>query len=135
MFPFFWFWAPQIHFPLSGSVAQQIQPDLSLFFDAIPSSSGNKNVEREAFEIASYGKQLGLLIEAVLGMARKGEVSEAEKEAALARLENIRQDIEQVKGNTEQARLASLSRQIDDLRRQQPEAFAELSRRFQSARV
>lgn len=40
MFPWLWFWAPHIHFPWSGSVAQQIDPNLGWFFGAIQPSSG-----------------------------------------------------------------------------------------------
>ena len=34
MYPWFRFWAPQLHFPFSGSVAQRIEPDNRMFFDA-----------------------------------------------------------------------------------------------------
>ena len=36
MYPWLWFWAPQFHFPFSGSVAQRIEPDTRWFFDGIP---------------------------------------------------------------------------------------------------
>jgi hypothetical protein len=32
MFPWFWFFAPQLHFPFGGSVAQRIQPDTQCRF-------------------------------------------------------------------------------------------------------
>lgn len=64
MLPWFWYWAPQHHYPLSGGVAQQF--DLERFFAAIPSSAGNGGIEQRAFEIASYGRQIGWLTEVML---------------------------------------------------------------------
>jgi hypothetical protein len=35
MSPWNWNWAPQIRFPLSGNVEQDIEPNLDLFFAGI----------------------------------------------------------------------------------------------------
>lgn len=64
MLPWFWYWSPQFHYPLSGGVAQQF--DLERFFAAIPSNAGNGAVEQRAFAIASYGRQIGWLTEVLL---------------------------------------------------------------------
>lgn len=68
MHPMLWFWSPQIHFPWSGSVSQGF--DLDAFFDAIPGSAGDGDIEREAFKRHSYGQQLGWLTEILLDQTR-----------------------------------------------------------------
>jgi hypothetical protein len=52
MYPWLWFWAPQIHLPWSGNVAQDIDLSVSLF-GWIKPSAGNRKVEsRAATEVA-----------------------------------------------------------------------------------
>ena len=62
MFPWLWLYAPQLYFPWSGSVAQQIEPNVDWFFDSINAAAGDGKIERKAFDKASYGTQLGLLL-------------------------------------------------------------------------
>ncbi len=131
MFPWLWFWAPQIHFPWSGSVAQQIEPNLGWFFGAIRPGAGDGVVEREAFDVASYGKQLGLISEALLGLSGRGAVTQEQANAALERLEEIRLKIESVKNNRAAVAVDSLSAQLEALRNSQPAAFAQLAQKFQ----
>jgi len=130
MFPWLWFWAPQIHFPWSGSVAQQIEPNLGWFFGAIRPGAGDGAVEREAFEIASYGKQLGLLNEALLGLSGRSSVTPDQANLALDRLEVIRARIESVKRSRSEAAVDSLSEQLEELRIRQPAAFEQLAQRL-----
>ena len=130
MFPWLWFWAPQIHFPWSGSVAQQIEPNLGWFFGAIRPGAGDGAVEREAFEIASYGKQLGLLSEALLGLSERSSVTPDQANLALDRLEVIRARIESVKRSRSEAAVDSLSEQLEELRIRQPAAFEQLAQRL-----
>jgi hypothetical protein len=59
MYPWLWIWAPQLHFPWSGGVAQRIEPNANWFFDSISGQPGNAKIEKKAFGVASYGKQLG----------------------------------------------------------------------------
>ena len=66
MFPLFWIWSPQLHYPWSGSVAQQIEPNTNWFFDAISPDSGVAAIEKKAIERASYGRPLGLINEVLL---------------------------------------------------------------------
>jgi len=130
MFPWLWCWAPQFHFPWSGSVAQQIEPNLGWFFGAIPPESGNAAVERDAFGVASYGKQLGLISEALLGLSGRGAVTPAQANVALDRLEEIRVQIESLKDKHAAAALDSLSTQLEALRLSQPAVFELLAEKF-----
>lgn len=80
MIPFLCFTlAPQFHFPFSGAVSQAIDPDISWFQNLIRPGAGNARIERRAFEeVASYGKQLGLITEVLLEQAaRDGNDSES----------------------------------------------------------
>jgi len=128
MFPWLWFWAPQFHFPWSGSVAQQIDPDLGWFFGAIRPNAGDAMVEREAFEVASYGKQLGLISEALLGLSGRSPVTAEQAGLALDRLEEIRKKIESLKDEKAvTSSVDALSAQLEALRLQQPAAFERLA--------
>lgn len=95
MVPWLWFWAPQIHWPFSGAVTQDIAPET--FFGAIPATAGDGRIERRAFEEASYGRQLGWLTEVLLAQAGRGGVAAARGEAALDRLETLHGRIETIK--------------------------------------
>lgn len=96
MFPWLWQWSPQFHFPLSGSVAQRIDPDA--FFGAIPPWAGNGRVEQQAFEeVASYGRQLGLITELLLDLAAQQPPVTAAGQEAQRRLGEIHARIEALK--------------------------------------
>ena len=97
MYPWLWFWAPQFHLPWSGGVAQRIEPNTNWFFDSIPPEAGNGKIEKEAFEIASYGKQLGLITEVLIDLAERAKPRAAKATASLDRLKSIKRDIEKLK--------------------------------------
>ena len=52
MYPWLWFWAPQLHLPWSGNVAQQIEPITHWFFQGIPAGAGNPTIEERAFRVS-----------------------------------------------------------------------------------
>ncbi|MEM8824461.1 MAG: hypothetical protein AAGF30_12685 [Pseudomonadota bacterium] len=86
MVPFLF--APQIYWPLSGNVSQDIAPHFNPEIEGIP------EVEYKVVtEVASYGKQLGKLTDAVLALAEK--VDPKGKEVAVLR--KIAKDVEQAK--------------------------------------
>ena len=87
MFPFFWFWAPQVRLPFSGDVLQDIEPRLDWFFNGIKPQAGNARIERQAFDVASYGDQLGLITELLLDWAER---QPAEVQSASAPLQELR---------------------------------------------
>ncbi len=71
MFPWLWFWAPQLHLPFSGDVMQDIEPRLDLFFRGIKPGSGDARIEAQAFDVASYGDQLGVITQLLLDWAER----------------------------------------------------------------
>ena len=96
MYPWLWFWSPTWHLPFSGSVAQRIEPDTNWFFAGIPPKAGNGELEKRAFDVASYGRQLGWITEVLL--ADKSEsVSAAKGRESLGTLEDVYQKIEAAK--------------------------------------
>lgn len=97
MVPWLWFWAPQVHFPWSGSVAQHIAPDTDWFFGAIQPGAGDGRIERQAFDVASYGKQLGLITEVLLELAQQAPKASPRAQASIARLQQIQAAIEAIK--------------------------------------
>ena len=92
----FWTWSPQIHFPWSGGVMQQIDPDLTWFSQWITPGAGNAAIEEKAFTgVASYGKQLGLITDVLLALVEQTELT-AEPQS-VEELRRIRNRIEMLK--------------------------------------
>jgi len=82
-------WSPQIHFPWSGGVMQRIDPDLNWFAHWITPGAGNPGVEEKAFtEVASYGKQLGLITDVLLALVQQSGLDAAPE--AVKELHRIR---------------------------------------------
>jgi hypothetical protein len=130
MIPSLWYWAPQFQFPFSGSVAQRIEPD---FFSNIGNDAGNGDVEREAFDVASYGRQLGLISEVLLSMASKDTVTRAKGEESLGRLKVIYDKVEDVKRRHQASELETARLALEKLQQSDPAALAVLVQRFAKA--
>lgn len=127
MFPWLWTWAPQLHFPWSGNVAQSIEPITSLFFKGIPASSGDAQIEEKAFAIASYGKQLGLITEVLINLAEQVGTKSEHATVSLERLKLIKQEIEKIKVTERTNRVAELAAAVVELRKQGGTEYKELS--------
>jgi hypothetical protein len=98
MFPWFWLWSPQVHFPWSGSVSQDIHPETNWFSENIKGKSGNADIERTAFAIASYGRQLGLIIDVLIAQTEENSnLQNPEAKEALRKLKDIKTAIDAVK--------------------------------------
>lgn len=126
MFPWFWIhWspqlAPQLHFPLSGAVTQDILP--------VQAGAGSAAVEREVGDLASYGRQLGWLSEVMLG--QQADATPAQRAAAgdaLAELRTLSGEVAAIKRRHRAARLRAAARTLKELADDEPEALAELLR-------
>ena len=89
-----WFnFNPQVHWPFSGSVTQDIHPSLL-------AKAGNDEVElRTLREVASYGKQIGVLSDlllAVVAQLKPGAFDNAGRHA-LAQLRDITAQVQRLK--------------------------------------
>ena len=130
MYPWLWFWAPQLHLPWSGDVAQRIQPNTRWFFEGIRPGAGDADIEEKAFSIASYGKQLGLITEIVIELAEHVETKSALAATSLERLKRIRAQIEQIKSVEYTARSADIEAQVAELKRKGGREYAELTEKL-----
>ena len=110
--------------PWSGNVAQRItapwfSPTLTVNY------AGDAAVEdRVVTEVASYGKQLGWLMEIAIASA-KGRPLPAE---TLARLEKAAQDIEAIKEQSRVSAIEAANNALDRLERDNPAQYNELLR-------
>jgi hypothetical protein len=95
--PWQFFWAPQLHLPFGGNVAQHIEPESNWFFAAIPRTAGDPTIEKEAFQVATYGRQLGLITELLMDLAKSLPPRTEKGATALERLGRIQGEIEQLK--------------------------------------
>jgi hypothetical protein len=128
MYPWILFWAPNIHFPWSGAVAQRIEPNT--FFDAIGPTAGNGTIERRAFEVASYGRQLGLLMEVVVDMAQKHGTGSDQARHSLERIQQIQSRIEELKKSEVASITDQIESQLTQLKKRNPGEFSILKTRL-----
>jgi hypothetical protein len=126
MYPWLFFWAPQLHLPFGGSVAQRIEPSTSWFFDSIPSTAGDAKIEKQAFDVASYGRQLGLITEVLIGIADTVTLESEDARASLVRLQNIQRRIEQIKEEDASALVDEIEERLARLQRLHDERYPEL---------
>lgn len=134
MFPWVWFWAPQLQLPWSGDVTQRIEPDTQWLFGSIAPTAGNGAIERRVFEdVASYGKQLGLLTEVVLGLAEHGQALPDEVQDTLRRLRDIQARVEEVKRDEYRADERRLTEWLARLKRDHAEEYAGARQRLLAA--
>jgi len=126
MFPWLWFWSPVFHLPFSGSVAQQIEPDTNWFFAGIPSSAGNGLIEKKAFDVASYGRQLGWITEVLLAAKGSDAVAPGKADASLRKLEAAYLEIEAVKKESRAELAEAAVAALEKLREADPAAHEML---------
>ena len=112
MFPGLWIYAPQVHFPWSGAVAQQIAPDTHWFFSGIRPGAGDARIEEQAFGVASYGKQLGLITEVLLALAQESPPASAKAQESIDKLKTIQAAIERLKSAEYERVAVSLAEQV-----------------------
>ncbi|WP_018013564.1 hypothetical protein [Teredinibacter turnerae] len=124
MLPWLWFWAPQLHFPLSGNVEQDINTITRKWFAGIPASAGDGDIERQAVKVASYGRQLGLLTELILELAQKAPEKSPRAIEVCERLADIQHSIAQLKQPN--AKNTDMAEQLQALQQQDPARFRTL---------
>jgi hypothetical protein len=122
MFPWFWWQlSPHYEFPLSGNVSQDFVMDR--FFNAIKGDAGNGSIEKKAFETASYGKQLGLILDVLLPLTGSKAVSSKEAEKAQKNLENIYKDIYEIRQTMSREKIKEATDTLLNLKRSEPDRF------------
>lgn len=133
MNPWFFFWAPQVTLPFGGSVAQRIEPDTRWFFGGIAPGAGDPEIERKAFDVATYGRQLGLITELLVDLSQQSPPKTAKGQKALKRLREIQLRIEQVKEHDAIDALEQIDSLLARLKKTHPERLAAARRRIAHA--
>lgn len=100
MLPWTLYWSPRINFPWSGNWSQNIDPDINWFTSHIPRSAGNAKIESKAFQVASYGRQLGWIEDILLSHLKNAPTLSPKAQDSLKKLSNAHQQIEQLKQHT-----------------------------------
>jgi hypothetical protein len=128
-----WARALEVHAPLSGAVNQAIETSLARslgqlgLINITTARAGDPDLERRIVEqVASYGRQLGWLLEAVDALVRghRGEPPQPGDEQALEQARRLRGEVDELKQRAAAERLDDLVGQIHLLRRE-PEANAD----------
>ena len=131
MYPWLFLWAPQLQLPFSGDVAQRIEPRTQWFFDGIDSTSGDPVIERKAFEVASYGRQLGLITELLLDMAAQTPPRTPAGREARQRLRKIQAQIEQLKTDDATTHVEAVEAGLQRLKTRHTAEYERLRTRLQ----
>lgn len=126
MFPWVFNWSPVLHWPLSGPVRQVIAPETDWFFGRIAPKQGNAQIEQRVFEeVASYGRQIGLISELLRELAHNTELSVDGKES-LKRLDEIAERVEGLKTEEHHNLRERLKQELLAFQEQDAEAFEQL---------
>ena len=131
MFPWFFLWAPQIHFPWSGAVMQDISPEA--FFGWIKPDAGDGAIEREVFDTASYGKQIGILSEIVLSLVDANRVTPADRRHAIEQLQNLYDGVSAIKSSHQTRKVEAVTRLLEQLQQSDPQQVQRIVARYQAA--
>ena len=120
-----WPWWPEVNVNLpSGDVTQDILREwFSQKYEF--NFAGNSKIESEVIaKVASYGKQLGILSEAILELAGRREGD------SLDRLEALANKIEAIKREHKKDIVEDAERALDTLQRADPRALGKLLKKY-----
>ncbi len=113
--------------PLSGDVTQDINPVTSWLSPQVEFNfAGDRQLESDIVtKVASYGKQLGILSDAVLELAsgKQGE--------AVVQLQALVSDVNEMKQEHNSKLECKIKSELDQLKRQDPEALTRLLSEYQ----
>lgn len=118
--------------PLSRDVFQDIIQTINLFSPQFDINVGDPKIEADVVtRAASYGKQLGILMEALLELA-EGRPSEGQERDPIARLRRLQEQIEDVKQSRSRDLEATARDALSQLSVVSPAAVQRLAREFQA---
>jgi len=128
MFPWFWLNTTKIRFPLSGEVDQDLSTDT--FFNGIKPGAGVPEIEKRAFDQASYGKQLGWLTDLILGAVAPDTLKSDEAREALDRLKQLQAKIKRIKNEHRQDCVDAATALLDRMQEESPAELRQVLRRY-----
>ena len=94
MFPWLWINTTDLRFPLSGEVDQDLS---TTFFNGIKPGAGTPAIEKQVFDQASYGKQLGWLTDILLGAIDDKALRTPEARESFEKLTKLQTKIKRIK--------------------------------------
>ena len=129
MNPWLFPWWGSFKGPLSGNVTQDINPITSLLSPQLEFNfAGNSKIESEIVaDVASFGKQLGILSEAVL------ELSEGNSGIAITKLKDLSVKIEKVKLKHKNELDRKIRDGLDQLQQQDPKMLQQLLNEYKES--
>ena len=122
MNPWLFPWLGMFKSPLSGDVTQDISPITRLLSPQFEFNfAGDRNIESEVVaEVASYGKQLGILSDALI------ELADGKKGEAVNRLKKLTVEIEVIKNQHKDKLEQTVKADLDKLKKQDPDTLKRL---------
>lgn len=127
MNPWFAPWWNMFKAPFSGNVTQEIAPVTSWLSPQLEVNfAGNPKLEAKVIsDVASYGKQLGILTEAVL------EIAEGKKKGdALTKLKALTDQVEALKQAHEKQLEQELKNGLDRLKQEDPKTLKDIIKAY-----
>lgn len=132
MFPWFWIYAPHVHWPWSGAVTQDISPET--FFAGIKPNAGVPEIERRVFEQASYGRQLGWLMDVVVHALQPQALQGEEARASLRKLQVLHAKVERIKTEHREDLVAAAIALLQKIEDDSPEELKRVLLRYEAGR-
>jgi len=127
MFPWLWINATDLRFPLSGEVDQDLS---ETFFNGIKPGAGVPGIEKQVFDQASYGKQLGWLTDVLVEAISARAMKSAEGRESLAKLKDLHSKIGRIKKDHRQDRFDAATALLDRMQADSPDELRRLLRRY-----
>lgn len=123
MFPWMNPWLNAFNVPWNN---QDISPVTTWFSPELEFNfAGSKAIESQVVaEVASYGKQLGILSEAVIDLA------EGKKGKALEDLNNLAAEVDRIKNQHRETLSAKTRLMLDELKKEDPEALKNIVKEY-----
>ena len=126
MYPWMNPWLYMFKTPWSGDLSQDIAPVTTWFSPQLEFNfAGNKKIEADIVaEVASYGRQLGILSDAVL------ELAEGKAGQSVEDLRKLMGDIDKIKRRHEESLEVKAKLILDELKNKHPDVLKQLIREY-----
>lgn len=130
MLPNLCWYAPTWHYPYSN-FTQHIAPETDWFFvNVLPGKGDAKTEQKVVREVASYGRQLGVLTEVVLELTRQHDSEDLRELDGFKKLKRFHERIEDVKAERQNERREQVRRMLEEIKEQDDEGFEGLVHQF-----
>jgi hypothetical protein len=127
VFPWLWINATDLRFPLSGEVDQDLS---TTFFNGIKPGAGTPGIEKQVFDQASYGKQLGWLTDILLGSIDEKALLTPEARESFGKLTKLQAKIKRIKDDHRQDRFDAATALLDRMQAESPDELRRVLRRY-----